>query len=1590
MSQKDAPGGSESGFYRSLRSISTWLNNKAHWVVIGSIMLFSAIGTVLYFFWNKKKVPSFPDDHYHPSTYNPVLSASPQAAKEILQKGSQEQEQFLQANLLQKANDRPFLTITWPEHTSNPKRMNPPKGWIPSRLWMVRSRKIAFSLAWPLLALLFAYLAQAFLNVSTKEGIKLNWNWLTFLPQNYRIGLAAIIFLISLIIWAFANPPKHNDNQKLGQIEDFPITSLNNNLIRFFLLIGSILVYAVSLIAYIVFNETAFIRILWVISIIFFILSQAPWTGFFRNKHPHSEESPRFQSKHWVIIAIILLIAFWLRFYQLRTLPEDFHGDSGSYGIQAREFLSGTGPNIFNNGWYNIPKIAFLPTAISLSMFGNDMFGLRMTSVVGGLFVVLGIYLLVWRLFNNHRMAAISSSVVAINILQIHFSRIGTGYIDPWSFCLFALFFLIDGLKGRRGGSLAVAGIFLGFGINMYYSGRVAPIIIAAFLLITFFVLRQWISENKKGLVLFALGILVAMGPSLVTDITNWRDYIERTREVSIFEPANIKHLSGKYSVNSLSDIILTQTQLSLEMFNYTSDTSTQFGFPYAMISPFLSPLIILGLGTAIRRWKEPGIYLACIWTVMMVVLGSILTIDSPFWPRLVGIVPAVAILIALTIDQILDLGNQYFHKSILNIKIALIVILFVFVGVTGWSQYTAFARTNGSNIVIIGRYLSKLPPNITLCGLFDPIVPLSVREASFQIWPRNIIDINPGGPDSDLTACTGSSIVWAISPENKNRLQAIKTLWPNGVEQESTNHNQYVVTYYFVGVPIPQDSVPNTVLISTPYSRIFSLIFDGIAIAGVLIWVILISVKKTQTFYALAHLIKMIPPMPIIRINWDVIHPKQYIRKTLYSLKSSWHDFVFTTDNWYQDLLKFDLSSYTRKQIISIAVAVLLPLFVVCLAYFGQIIIDQWKVDQPVAFMVWVKSISEDQHLAIGGGIFLISAVLWGLITTHKKSGLSVINDLKQRVSATELNPLKSTTILKNTSSNSGRLVRYTGLFCTIGSMALYMVYGENGFIRWLWLIGVGLFLLSLFGKKRIDKQYLDEESPSFKWYHLVFLCGLLGVAFYLRVYRLSDIPLELSTDMASIGVGAREYMLGLEQRFFGLGWFYMPRLSFIPYVVSIKYLGNNLFGLYFPAVIMGTFNILACYLFIWRLFDQHRLAILTAIIMTISPGHINYSRIISFMDPWFFGFFALYFLIDGLKGRRKISLSIAGVLTGITLILYPSGRAIIPIIAIIIGVIWLFKRQLIIDNRDGFWGMGLGALVILGPNLVFMITNWSNYMARTNEVIIFNPEVIRHLKTVFNVDNFGMIVWEQIKHTVFLFNYYPDLSAQSNYPHPMYNSLISPMLILGLGSTIFKWKKPEYLITLACFAFILVTGSVMTVNAPTWSRLVGIIPFSALIIAFAFNEFFNIFDRISWKVLTPFLWLAILMLFALLGTADWNIFTQEMKHERPVVQVSRYLATLPTDVNACGITEGFDLKWPEVNFLAWPRNTVVIPQDIIKITADSCPGSKIVWILTPASSNRINEIENEWPGGILQEHRLENGDLIFASYLVYGKPNP
>jgi len=394
---------------------------------------------------------------------------------------------------------------------------------------------------------------------------------------------------------------------------------------------------------------------------------------------------------------------------------------------------------------------------------------------------------------------------------------------------------------------------------------------------------------------------------------------------------------------------------------------------------------------------------------------------------------------------------------------------------------------------------------------------------------------------------------------------------------------------------------------------------------------------------------------------------------------------------------------------------------------------------------------------------------------------------------------------------------------------------------------------------------------------------------------------------------------------------------------------------------------------------------------LVTINPGHINLSRITSYMDPWFLGFFGLFFLVDGLKGRRWASLALAGVFTAFTLISYPAGRAIIPLIAIGLICFWLFKREWVTDNLRGLGWMALGLLVVLGPNLVYFVTDWSVYMQRSGQVLILNPGNIAHLKHTYETDSMLMVILEQVKHSVLQFNYYSDKSAQFSYPHPMFNSFVSPLICLGFGMSLYRWRKPQFLLVLLSFLFILTTGSILTIDSPTWVRVVGIIPLAAFFIALVMDEFVNLLGRLSLKPFIPLLLAGMALFLWQLGTMDWNIYLRDVGNEditRPEVHVARYLDTLPDEVTTvCGITDEYLINQEEILFMGWPRSIIVVPTDTAVLTHELCPGENVVWILDPSYQNLIPELQTKWPGGVVQDHITKNGWHIFTSYLVSGK---
>ena len=576
------------------------------------------------------------------------------------------------------------------------------------------------------------------------------------------------------------------------------------------LLLAALVGYAASLVLWYRQGETLVVRLCWLAGIVLLLLSQFRWSdGRMVNwsvsrlvnwSRPTDQETKRPSDQKTKIIelalvALILTATFALRFYRLEVLPFDMHGDMASHAFQARELLYGTERVIWKAGWAGIPMLGFLPSAITLRLFGDNLFGLRMASVIEGTLSVLGLYLLVRELYGR-RVALLSAGFLTVSYVHIHFSRIAE-YVDPLPWMVFALYFLARGIKRHSNFSFALCGVFMGLGLQMYYASRMLLV------LVPLFVAWRWLVEGKRarawlpGLLLVILGFLLAFGPMLLYVAQTPDALIGRSRLVSLLNPEVMVHLRGKYGVNSTLDVLREQTKRSLLMFHLYGDNSTHFGLQRPLVDPLAAALLTLGLGYALLRPRHAGNFLLASWLLVMIVLGSMLTNDPPYWPHLVGILLPAAALAALALDRMWAEAEGVFGQGGHVVFALLAVVTLLAVGTSNWQLYYDYARDTARPRTRIGRYLAALPVETQAFIVEDPFHSHD-REIRFLVGERPVAEVSEEALQAGNLPTLSGPAVFIITPNHAAVLEVLQRAYPGGVSREHREPTGYLAFFSY------------------------------------------------------------------------------------------------------------------------------------------------------------------------------------------------------------------------------------------------------------------------------------------------------------------------------------------------------------------------------------------------------------------------------------------------------------------------------------------------------------------------------------------------------------------------------------------------------------------------------------------------------------------------------------------------------------------------------------------------------------------------------------------------------------------------
>jgi len=396
-------------------------------------------------------------------------------------------------------------------------------------------------------------------------------------------------------------------------------------------------------------------------------------------------------------LAAVLGLGLATRVYGLEHLPPAIHGDEAQFGLNARAVLRGELPTLFGVGWYQFPLASFAAQAGVMGLFGDNLAGLRLSSALAGTLSLLPVYLLARSMF-DWRVALVSGVLMAVGHWPVHFSRLGVNNVQATFCAAWAIYLAWRALRGGHRLDYALTGLALGLGLYTYYAARLMPLIVGAMLLIPLFSalttgrergaeglawLRGWLAN---GLILGLAGLL-AVAPQLIYYARHPEPLIDRQRTVFLFN--NLPHLETVYHTQDWGAILRQQAVRSTLVFNARGDSSGQYGFNEPMLDRWTAGLLVVGLAVSTWRWRRGGHWVLHLWFWPNLLLGSILTVDAPFVPRLVALTPVPFIWAGLA------LGGWWRAAADLRpgrpwgwlTAIPVLALL----GLVGWANYDAY-----------------------------------------------------------------------------------------------------------------------------------------------------------------------------------------------------------------------------------------------------------------------------------------------------------------------------------------------------------------------------------------------------------------------------------------------------------------------------------------------------------------------------------------------------------------------------------------------------------------------------------------------------------------------------------------------------------------------------------------------------------------------------------------------------------------------------------------------------------------------------------------------------------------------------------
>lgn len=398
-----------------------------------------------------------------------------------------------------------------------------------------------------------------------------------------------------------------------------------------------------------------------------------------------------------VLLILVIILAFFLRFYKVTEIPPALNWDEVSIGYNAYSILK-TGKDEWNQsfpvhfkayGEYKLPMQIYASIP-AIALFGLNELGVRITPVIYGTLTVLIIFFLGKELFDSEIAALASAFLLGVSPWHIQLTRASFESSLATLFVVLGIWFLIKGFKDQKW--LIYSMIPFALSVFTYNSARIfTPL----FLLVVLVIYRNHLIRFKKIVLTSAIVFAVLLLPIVPFLLSG--DRSARYKLVSITDDPGLIPRINENRGNSLLPKPLPRLVHNKVMYisyyfvrNYLTHFSPQFlfisGAPHKQhhvqsmgeLYYFQAPFLLLGL-IALFSLKNKFRGLLFAWILLAFIPVAVTHDSNPHALRTLIAVPFYQLISALGFVFSL----KWFKKYSFLVKISSIFALLLIISIS-------------------------------------------------------------------------------------------------------------------------------------------------------------------------------------------------------------------------------------------------------------------------------------------------------------------------------------------------------------------------------------------------------------------------------------------------------------------------------------------------------------------------------------------------------------------------------------------------------------------------------------------------------------------------------------------------------------------------------------------------------------------------------------------------------------------------------------------------------------------------------------------------------------------------------------------